>query len=230
MDARDIIKKPVLTESSYDDIANKKYTFLVDVRANKYQIRKAVEEVFGVKVKSVNTLRQQGKLKRQGRYVGRTPRTRSFRDADQVTQDHRVLRFAGAVREDTPWRSRNINRHHRRRGMTVSTFEEITCTVRKKSLLEPIKKTAGRNVKASPCHRGGGVKRNTASSISSATRTVCRQSQDDRVRPEPHGAHRAAALCGRREALHLSAGGLEGGRHRDVGRRRGHQAGQCALY
>lgn len=76
MDARDIIKKPVLTESSYDDIANKKYTFLVDVRANKYQIRKAVEEVFGVKVKSVNTLRQQGKLKRQGRFVGRTPETK----------------------------------------------------------------------------------------------------------------------------------------------------------
>jgi len=62
MDARDIIRKPVLTENSYDDIANKKYTFLVDVRANKHQIRKAVEEVFGVKVKSVNTLRQLGNI------------------------------------------------------------------------------------------------------------------------------------------------------------------------
>jgi large subunit ribosomal protein L23 len=76
MDARDIIKKPVLTENSYDDIANKKYTFLVDVRANKFQIRRAVEEVFGVKVKSVNTLRQLGKYKRQGVHVGLTPETK----------------------------------------------------------------------------------------------------------------------------------------------------------
>ncbi|MGI5918115.1 MAG: 50S ribosomal protein L23 [Christensenellales bacterium] len=91
MDARDIIKKPVLTESSYDDIANKKYTFLVDVRANKYQIRKAVEEVFGVKVKSVNTLRQQGKLKRQGRFVGRTPETKKA--FVTLTKDSKTIEF-----------------------------------------------------------------------------------------------------------------------------------------
>jgi large subunit ribosomal protein L23 len=76
MDARDIIIKPVLTENSYDDIASKKYTFLVDIRANKNQIRRAVEEVFGVKVKNVNTLRQIGKMKRQGHNIGRTPETK----------------------------------------------------------------------------------------------------------------------------------------------------------
>ena len=76
MDARDIIRKPVLTEKSYDDIANKRYTFLVDVRANKFQIRKAVEEVFGVKVKRVNTLRQMGKMKRQGAHMGLTAETK----------------------------------------------------------------------------------------------------------------------------------------------------------
>ncbi len=76
MDARDIIIKPVLTENSYDDIANKKYTFLVDIRANKNQIRRAVEEVFGVKVKRINTLRQIGKMKRQGYHIGRTPETK----------------------------------------------------------------------------------------------------------------------------------------------------------
>ncbi len=76
MEARDIILEPVLTEKSYDDISNKKYTFLVDVRANKMQIRKAVEEIFGVKVQSVNTLRQIGKLKRQGRNIGRRPETK----------------------------------------------------------------------------------------------------------------------------------------------------------
>lgn len=76
MEARDIILKPVLTEKSYDDIAAKKYTFLVDPRANRTQIGRAVEEIFGVKVAKVNTLRNMGKLKRQGRYIGRRPETK----------------------------------------------------------------------------------------------------------------------------------------------------------
>ena len=76
MEARDIILEPVLTEKSYDDISDKKYAFLVDTRANKMQIRKAVEEIFGVKVKTVNTLRQIGKMKRQGYHIGRRPETK----------------------------------------------------------------------------------------------------------------------------------------------------------
>lgn len=69
----DIIKRPVLTEKSYDGIADKKYVFEVDVHANKIEIKKAVEAIFDVKVASVNTLRQQGKIKRQGRTQGRRP-------------------------------------------------------------------------------------------------------------------------------------------------------------
>ena len=71
--AYDIIIRPVLTEKSYDSIADKKYVFSVDIRANKTQIKAAVEEIFGVKVESVNTLRTMGKMKRQGRTQGRTP-------------------------------------------------------------------------------------------------------------------------------------------------------------
>ena len=72
--AYDIIKKPVLTEKSYADMADKKYTFEVDVHANKTEIKAAIEEVFeGVKVATVNTMRTQGKIKRQGRTQGRTP-------------------------------------------------------------------------------------------------------------------------------------------------------------
>lgn len=71
--AYDIIVRPVLTEKSYDTIADKKYVFVVDIRANKTQIKAAVEEIFGVKVDSVNTLRTMGKMKRQGRTQGRTP-------------------------------------------------------------------------------------------------------------------------------------------------------------
>ena len=72
--AYDIIKKPVLTEKSYADMSEKKYTFEVDVHANKTEIKSAIEEIFeGVKVESVNTMRTQGKIKRQGRTQGRTP-------------------------------------------------------------------------------------------------------------------------------------------------------------
>ena len=72
--AYDIIKRPVLTEKSYEDMASKKYTFEVAIDANKTEIKAALEEIFeGVKVDSVNTLRIQGKMKRQGRYIGRRP-------------------------------------------------------------------------------------------------------------------------------------------------------------
>ena len=69
----DIILRPVLTEKTYDSIADKRYCFEVDVHAGKTEIKAAVEEIFGVKVASVNTLRQEGKIKRQGRTQGRRP-------------------------------------------------------------------------------------------------------------------------------------------------------------
>ena len=69
----DIILRPVLTEKSYDGMADKRYVFEVAINANKIEIKQAVEAAFGVKVESVNTLRTLGKIKRQGRYAGRTP-------------------------------------------------------------------------------------------------------------------------------------------------------------
>ena len=69
----DIILRPVLTEKSYDGMADKRYVFEVAINANKIEIKQAVEAAFGVKVESVNTLCTLGKIKRQGRYAGRTP-------------------------------------------------------------------------------------------------------------------------------------------------------------
>ncbi|MBE5808000.1 MAG: 50S ribosomal protein L23 [Clostridiales bacterium] len=70
----DIILKPVLTEKSYDQMAEKKFSFEVAVSANKTEIKQAIEAIFdGVKVQSVNTMRTPGKMKRQGRTQGRTP-------------------------------------------------------------------------------------------------------------------------------------------------------------
>ena len=62
--AYDIIRRPVITEQSMADTENKKYVFEVAKDATKIDIAKAVEEVFGVKVVKVNTLRVTGKLKR----------------------------------------------------------------------------------------------------------------------------------------------------------------------
>ena len=69
----DIILRPVLTEKAYDGLADKRYVFEVALSANKIEIKQPVEAVFGVKVATVNTLRTLGKIKRQGRYAGRTP-------------------------------------------------------------------------------------------------------------------------------------------------------------
>lgn len=72
MDARDIIKRPIVTEKSTDLLADNKYTFEVDLRASKIQIKEAVEQVFKVKVEKVNTSRVKGKLRRMGRHEGYT--------------------------------------------------------------------------------------------------------------------------------------------------------------
>ncbi|QIB27143.1 50S ribosomal protein L23 [Caloranaerobacter azorensis] len=69
----DIIIKPVITEKSMNDMAEGKYTFVVDKRANKTEIKNAIEQIFGVKVKKVNTMNMKGKVKRMGIHVGRRP-------------------------------------------------------------------------------------------------------------------------------------------------------------
>ncbi|WP_110589673.1 50S ribosomal protein L23 [Microbacterium suaedae] len=63
-DPRDIIFAPVVSEKSYGLIDEGKYTFIVDTRANKTEIKLAIEKIFGVKVASVNTLNRQGKSRR----------------------------------------------------------------------------------------------------------------------------------------------------------------------
>jgi len=70
-DPHDIIIKPIVTEASTDAMADKKYTFVVDKKSNKTEIKNAVELIFGVKVDSVNTMNMLGKKKRQGVHVGK---------------------------------------------------------------------------------------------------------------------------------------------------------------
>lgn len=71
--SHDIIRRPVVTEKSMSSMADKKYTFIVHNTANKVQIKRAVEEIFGVKVEDVKTARYEGKTKRVGVHVGKRP-------------------------------------------------------------------------------------------------------------------------------------------------------------
>jgi large subunit ribosomal protein L23 len=72
MDPRDLIKRPLITERTTDLMEQNKYVFEVDRRANKTEIRQAVEKLFDVKVEQVNTVRTPGKRKRVGKHVGYT--------------------------------------------------------------------------------------------------------------------------------------------------------------
>ena len=72
-DPRDVILRPVVSEKSYGLLDQNRYTFLVDPRANKTEIKIAVERIFGVKVESVNTMNRKGKRKRRGLVEGRRP-------------------------------------------------------------------------------------------------------------------------------------------------------------
>ncbi len=72
MEAYEIIKKPLLTEKSYGMIQSKVYSFIVDKRATKTEIKKAVEKIFNVEVEKVNTLNVKGQVKYQNTKAGRT--------------------------------------------------------------------------------------------------------------------------------------------------------------
>lgn len=92
MNAYDIIIRPVITEQSMADVADKKYVFQVAIDADKTRIKAAVEEIFGVKVAKVNTVRMQGKVKRTGAYpAGR--RAAYKKAVVTLTADSKTIEF-----------------------------------------------------------------------------------------------------------------------------------------
>ncbi len=94
--AYDVIIKPVITEKSMMGVAEKKYVFQVAKDANKVEIKKAIEEIFSVKVDSVNTMNVSGKVKRMGVHVGKTA---SWKKAVvQLSADSKALEiFEGMI-------------------------------------------------------------------------------------------------------------------------------------
>ena len=92
MNAYDIIRKPIITEQSMADVADKKYVFEVAMAANKTEIKAAIETIFGVKVAKVNTVRMQGKVKRTGAYpVGK--RADIKKAVVTLTADSKTIEF-----------------------------------------------------------------------------------------------------------------------------------------
>ena len=90
MDMHDLLLKPVITEKATLMMSDGKYTFKVPLHANKIEIRKAVEKVFDVKVKSVTTLRMMGKFKRMGKYIGKRP---DYKKAIVTLQEGETIEF-----------------------------------------------------------------------------------------------------------------------------------------
>ena len=93
MDPRDIIIRPWVTEESTKQMEQNKYTFEVALKATKTDIKREVEQIFGVKVVKVNTSRVPGKVKRLGRFVGRRPERKKA--VVQLAEGHRIEIFEG---------------------------------------------------------------------------------------------------------------------------------------
>jgi large subunit ribosomal protein L23 len=91
----DIIKRPIITERTTDMMAEKKYVFEVPLKANKTEIKQAVEKVFGVKVAAVNTMRVPAKPKRYGKYSGYTSEWKKA--IVKLTADSKELEFYEGV-------------------------------------------------------------------------------------------------------------------------------------
>ena len=91
MNKYDIIIKPIISEKSMEQAAEKKYTFKVSLDANKIEIKKAVEEIFGVKVEKVTTMRVLGKIKRMGATSGK--RADWKKAVVKLTADSKTIEF-----------------------------------------------------------------------------------------------------------------------------------------
>lgn len=94
-DPREVIIKPIVSEKSYNLIDNGKYTFEVDPRSNKTEIKQAIEVIFGVKVASVNTLNRVGKTRRTKFGLGKRKDTK--RAIVSLAEGHRIDIFGGPV-------------------------------------------------------------------------------------------------------------------------------------
>ena len=94
-DVRDVVIRPIITERSTEMMAENKYVFEVAPKSNKTEVKHAIEQIFDVKVESVNTMNVKGKPKRMGRYVGKR---KDWKKAIvKLTADSKALEFYQGV-------------------------------------------------------------------------------------------------------------------------------------
>lgn len=89
--AHDIIIRPIITEQSMEQTSLRKYSFQVDVDANKTEIKNAIEKIFGVHVEKINTMNMKGKPKRQGRFEGKRSNWRKA--IVTLTEESKTIEF-----------------------------------------------------------------------------------------------------------------------------------------
>jgi large subunit ribosomal protein L23 len=91
----DIIIRPWITEKTMDMKEERKYVFVVDKRANKTEIKNALESIFGIRVEKVNTMNMLGKVKRMGRFEGKRPDWKKA--IVTLTEDSKTIEFFEAL-------------------------------------------------------------------------------------------------------------------------------------
>ena len=159
-DPRDVIIRPIVSEKSYNLIDQGKYTFEVDPRANKTEIKLAIEKIFDVKVASVNTMNRNGKNPPDSFRYGQA-QGHQARRGDTVQWIHRHL-YGSRLRRSREMAIRKYKpTTPGRRGSSVADFQEVTRSTPEKSLVRPLPKTGGRNNQGriTTRHIGGGHKR-----------------------------------------------------------------------
>lgn len=87
----DVLLKPMVTEKSMANMSDKQYTFIIHPEANKSMVKKAVEEIFDVKVEDVKTMSFVGKMKRVGLHTGRRPEYKKA--IVKLTKDSKAIEF-----------------------------------------------------------------------------------------------------------------------------------------
>ena len=220
MKLTDVIRRPLITEkTSILREDGRTIVFQVAPDANKIEIKRAVEQLLGAKVASIRTSIAHGKIKRQGRFAGR--RSGLEEGVREAARRREAARVPGRRVSVMPIRKYNPTSPGQR-FQTVQTFDEITTT---RAAQAAGRAAAQLRRPQQPGRADVVVARRRPQADVPHHRLQARQARhsgegvDDRVRPEPVGAHRAADLRRRREALHPAAGRAEGRRH-DRRRRR----------
>ena len=220
MKPREIILRPVITEkTTHMQERENSVCFEVDRRANKIEIRKAVEQLFGVRVVDVHVLNRRGKpVMRWGRVVNHRPA--ACKAYVKLAPGSRPSSSSRALRSSR-WPFAATSRPRRgRRFVTAADFSELTSERPEKRLVHGIKRSSGRNAEGhiTSRHRGRGHKRLYRIIDFKRNKLAVVAGGDDRVRPEPSACIAVLHYTDGDKRYILAPVGLKGRRSRWSGR------------